>query len=190
MLGGPSVRIRETEFDNLFIVTLTTKQTSVLQLRYGNLGQTPPTVDKPSVGMLNYRSPVMQITFVRSGGFPGALRNVRGTINLKDDGSEVSSDAAYHRILAPDETEQLRTGADPSELSLAAGQIAARTAKAADLDHYHITVKTKDGKSHDVDLNTSGASNELQGVSPAVVKLLRWVQEESQRILAHRSTAQ
>src|SRR5262249_6441238 len=25
MLGGPSVRIRETEFDNLFIVTLTTK---------------------------------------------------------------------------------------------------------------------------------------------------------------------
>ena len=130
----------------------------------------------------------MQITFARSGGFPGALRNVKGTINLEHDAADISSGAAYHRVLSPDETEQLRAGADPSELFQAASQIAARTAGAADLDHYHITVKTKDGETHAVDLNTSGASNELQGVSPAVVKLLRWVQEESQRILAHRAT--
>ena len=187
MLGGPAVRIGETEFDNLFIVTVTSGQTSVLQLRYGDRNPAAAAPDMRSAGTLNNRSAVMQITFARSGGFPGAIRNVKGTINLENDVADVRSGAAYHRVLAADEAEQLRAGADPSELSHAARQIATRTAGAADLDHYHITVKTKDGKTHDVDLNTSGASNELEGVSPAVVKLLRWLQEESQRILAHRA---
>lgn len=128
----------------------------------------------------------MQITFVKSGGFPGALRNVTATIELKEDQAEVTSDGGYRRVLTPDEAGRLRTGADPAELSRAARQIAARTAKSADLDHYQITVKTKDGKTTRVSLNTSLASNEVQGVSPAVVSFLRWLQEESQAILAHR----
>ncbi len=129
----------------------------------------------------------MQITFTRSGGFLGAARrSVKGTINFADDGADVSSEASYHRTLAPGEAEQLRAGADPSELAKAAGQIAARTRGAGDLDYYQIAVKTKDGKTHDISLNTSGASNELQDVSPAVAKFLRWLQEEAQRIQSHR----
>jgi hypothetical protein len=141
--------------------------------------------------MLRQRSPVVQITFVRSGGFAFPARKpVKGMIDLHDDRGEVSSEAGYHRVLASDETEQLRDGADPAELSKAAGQIAARTRGAADLDHYQIAVTTKDGKVHDISLNTSGASNELQDVSPAVAKLLRWVQQEAQRIQEHRDSAQ
>jgi phosphohistidine phosphatase SixA len=184
-LGGPVVSIGETEFDNLFVLTISGGQTSLLRLRYGS-----SAASMPASGMLNQRSPVVQITFVRSGGFAfPARRSVQGTIDLQDDHAEVSSEAAYHRVLAPDEAQQLRAGADPGELSKAAGQIAARTRGAADLDHYQITVKTKDGKTQDVSLNTSGASNELQGVSPAVAKLLRWLQEEAQRIQEHRNTA-
>jgi hypothetical protein len=132
----------------------------------------------------------MQISFVRSGGFSGALRDVRATIHLDTDPFYVSSDPAYHRVLAPHEAEQLRAGADLSELSHAAKQIALRTSRAADLDHYRLTVKTADGKTCDIDLNTSGASNELQGVSPAVVKLLGWLREESKKIVAHRRAGQ
>jgi hypothetical protein len=137
--------------------------------------------------MLNNRSPVMQIDFVRSGGFGFPLRRaIKGTIKLKSDGAEVSSDATYHRTLSPDEAEQLRAGADPIELDKAATQIARnQRAGTADLDHYRITITTKDGKSHDVDLNTSLASNELRGVSPAVAKLLRWIQDEAQKIGTH-----
>jgi len=132
----------------------------------------------------------MQIIFSKSGGFSGALRNVKGTIELKSDVGQVSGDAAYHRDLASEEAADLRAGADPAVLSQAASRIAASAARgAADLDHYHITVKTEDGKTHDLDVNTSGASNELQGVSPAVAKLIRWVQEESQKILTHRLTS-
>jgi hypothetical protein len=132
----------------------------------------------------------MEISFVKSGGFPGALRTVRATVKLDVDPPYVSSDPAYHRVLTPHEVEQLRAGANPSELSHAASQIALRTRRAADLDHYHISIKTEDGRTYDTDLNTSGASNELQDVSPAVVQLLGWLREESQRILAHRLTQQ
>jgi hypothetical protein len=141
--------------------------------------------------MLNNGSPIMRIDFVRSGGFGFPLRGaIRGTINLNNgDAGYVSSDATYKRTLSADEVQQLRAGADPSELEKAATQIARnRSRGAADLDHYQITITTQDGKHHDVDLNTSLSSNELRGVSPAVVRLLRWIQEEVQRITAHGSS--
>ncbi len=141
--------------------------------------------------MLSQRRPVVQITFVRSGGFAfPARKSVKGTVDLHDDRAEVSSETAYHRVLAPDEAEQLRAGVDPTELSKAAAQIAARTRGSADLDHYQIAVTTNDGKTHDISLNTSCASNELQDVSPAVANLLRWVQREAQSIQEHRNRTQ
>jgi len=185
-LGGPEVRIGQTEFDHVFILTMTGAQPSLLHLHYGS-----SAASRPSSGMLSQRSPAVQITFVRSGGFAFPARKaVTGTIDLHNDQGEVSSEAAYHRVLAPDEAEQLRAGADPAELSKAAGQIAARTRGAADLDHYQIAVTTKDGKTHDISLNTSGASNELQDLPPAAAKFLRWVQQEAQRIQQHRDRAQ
>src|SRR5262249_26704814 len=140
MLGGPAVNIGETEFDNLFVLTVASGETSALRFRYGSRGPAAPVPEAPGTGMLINRSPVMKISFARSGGFPGALRNVKGTINLENEQAEVSSDAAYHRTLTPDEAEQLRAGADPSELSQAVNQIASRTRRAADLEHYHISV--------------------------------------------------
>jgi hypothetical protein len=147
-------------------------------------GPAPSATDMRHETMLKSRSPVMQIDFVKSGGFGFPLRKaIKATIKLKSDGAEVSSDAAYHRTLPLDEAEHLRVGADPLELDKAATQIARnQRAGAADLDHYHITITTKDGKSHDVTLNTSLASNELDGVSPAVVKFLRWIQDEAKKI--------
>ena len=70
----------------------------------------------------------MQITFARSGGFPGALRNVKGTVQIsKADQAEVTSEPTYRRTLTPAEASQLRSGAEPAELVHAARQIAART---------------------------------------------------------------
>jgi phosphohistidine phosphatase SixA len=186
MLGGPEVQIGESEFDNVFILTMAGAQPSLLHLHYGS-----SAASRPNSSMLSQRSPVVQITFVRSGGFAfPARKSVQGTIDLHDDHAEVSSDTAYHRVLSPDEAEQLRAGADPAELSKAAGQIAARTRGAADLDHYQIAVTTKDGKTHDISLNTSGASNELQDLPPAAAKFLRWVQQEAQKIQEHGDRAQ
>lgn len=186
LLGGPQVRIGDTEFDSLFILTIAGAQSSLIHLHFGS-----GAPSRPSSAMLGQRSPVVQITFVRSGGsaFP-ARRSVKATVDLHDDCAEVSSEAAYHRVLAADEAQQLRAGADPAELLKAAGQIAAQTRGAADMDQYQIAVRTEDGKTHDVTLSTSGASNELKGVSPAVAKLLRWVQNEAQRIQEHRTSAQ
>jgi hypothetical protein len=130
----------------------------------------------------------MQISFARSGGmafFPKS--SIRGTVTLKDEGAEVSADASYRRTLAPEETEQLRSGADPAELDKAVAQIASnQKGGGADMYQYEITVKTKDGKSHYVKLNTALSSNELQGVSPATAKVLRWIQDEAQKISAHK----
>jgi len=133
----------------------------------------------------------MQISFVRSGGFGYPLRKaIKGTIDLKNDAAEVSSGAAYHRSLAPQEAEQLRTSIDPVELDKASKQIASnRKGGAADLDDYHITITAKDGQSHDVHLSMSPDSHELQGVSPDVANLLRWIQHEAQKIKTHSANA-
>ena len=128
----------------------------------------------------------MRITFARGGGFAAPLRpKVSGTINLGDNGSEVSSNSTYHRALAPEEVEQIRAGADPSELTRAERQVAANTSGAGDLDHYVITVTTKDGQTHEISLNMSGAPNEMKNVSPATSKFLTWVRNEVRKIQAH-----
>lgn len=134
------------------------------------------------------RNPIMQITFQRGGGIGATLRpKVKGIIRLKDDASEVTSDSdsTYHRTLAPDEVDHIRAGADPTELTRAKQQVAANTAKSGDLDFYTISVTTKDGKTHTVDLNMSGTSAEMKNVSPAASKFLDWVRNEIRQIQAH-----
>ena len=133
----------------------------------------------------------MQISFVRSGGlFYSARKAVKGTVHLKDEGAEVSSDTTYHRSLAPTEADELRSGADPAELDKASKQIAnQRKGGAADMDDYQITITTQDGKSHQVHLNLSPDPKELQGISPATADFLRWIQREADKIKAHRVTA-
>jgi hypothetical protein len=135
------------------------------------------------------RNSIMQISFVKSGGFAGPMTRVQGTVNLKDNQPEVTGDAAYQRRLAPDETAMLRAGAEPALLSQAVAGIASAQARgkgAADLEHYTVNVKTADGKSHEVTFNTSGNSTEMVGVPPATAKLFSWIQEEAQQILKNK----
>ena len=58
-------------------------------------------------------------------------------------------------------------------LSQAAAQIASTQAKGkgmGDVEHYTISVTTSDGKTHDLTLNASGGSGEMEGVAPATAK--------------------
>jgi hypothetical protein len=85
----------------------------------------------------------MRIDFVRSGGFGFPLRKaVRGTITLNNGhGEYVSSDVTYKRAVSTDEVQQLRAGADPSELDKAATQIASNSILANNFtsDHYELS---------------------------------------------------
>jgi hypothetical protein len=129
----------------------------------------------------------MKIDFVKSGGFAGALRNVQGTIQLTDEGAEVTAPGGYHRELAPEESKDIRAAtANPAVLTQAAEAIQSRGRGAADMDQYQITVTTDDGKTHAVDLNTAGGP-ELQAASPGASNLIRWIRQESKNILSHRT---
>jgi broad specificity phosphatase PhoE len=177
-LGGPSFEIAETEFDNLFIVTIMQGQSSTTRLRYGNNAI--------------QRTSIMQISFVKSGGFAGPMTRVQGTINLKDGDPSVDGDASYHRTLAPSEAETIRAGADPAVLSKATSQLAAVQSAGkgmGDVEQYNISVKTSDGKTHNVSLNASGSTAEMQGVDPAAAKFFSFIQAEAQRILSAKMKA-
>jgi len=121
----------------------------------------------------------MQIKFIRSGGFAGAATNVEGVVKFDDDGAQVNSDAAkYDRKLPAQEAEQLRTAADSA--SRAKGS--ADPGPVRDGFQYEITVVTNDGKAHGLTL--AGDSTN----SPDTAKLGDWVQQETQKIWAHKTS--
>jgi broad specificity phosphatase PhoE len=187
MLGGPRFEIGETEFDNLFLLTLNQGQASVVRLRYG----TADTAVLPSVHSTERKS-IVEISFIKSGGFAGPMTRVQGTVNLKEGKQEVNGDASYHRTLAATETDDIRAGADPSVLPQAAQQIAAIQAKGkatGDVEHYIIRVTASDGKTTEVSLNTTGSSTEMAGVPPAAAKFVQWVRDESRKILTNKMSA-
>ena len=137
--------------------------------------------------ILNDGSTVMKIEFKRSGGF-SPITNASGTIEFTDSGAEVyAANGAYQRNLTSDEAAKLRSAADQttSAASAAPGQNDALR----DGFQYDVTVTTKDGKSHTLKLNTGGASPALNALSAGSAHLLQWVQNESQRILAHKTAA-
>jgi emfourin len=129
--------------------------------------------------ILNERSTVMKVEFKRTGGF-SPITNASGTIEFKDDGAHVSSPQGnYQRSLTPEESTNLRSAASPQNF---AGQdAAASNDQIRDGFNYQITITTNDGKQHT--FNTS----ELQKVPAAGSEFIKWVQQESQRILSHRS---
>jgi hypothetical protein len=121
----------------------------------------------------------MQIKFVRSGGFAGAATNVEGVVKFGDDGAQVNSDAAkYDRKLPAEEAEQLRTAADAASRVRAKGP--ADPGPMRDGYEYEITVTTNDGKAHGLTLAGEGAN------APESAKLGDWVQQEAQKIWAHK----
>jgi hypothetical protein len=130
---------------------------------------------------------VMQIKFVRSGGvaaMPGLT--VEGTIELGDQAPAVTSDAAkYRRDLAGPEADELRSAAAPGAMSTAKSALASRSAAPRDAYHYEISVATSDGKTQRIALNAAGGE-EVGHVAPGVGRLVRWIDQEAQRIKEHR----
>jgi len=179
-LGGPPVTIAETEFDNLFVLNIGSTAASLLRLRYGSNPASPESSAPENAAMLKERSRVMRVDFVKSGGYTGMIGRVAGTINFQNDHADVSSGNNYKRQLAPEEGSRARV--DPAELEQFANEMRTRTSRSADLDHYHVTMTTEDGKTHNIDFNSSGASNELQGLPTGAVSFVRWLREESTKI--------
>lgn len=178
-LGGASFPIGDEDFDNLVILTIDRGQTSTVRLRYGDTAKLHPENLRTSGG-----SQVMEISFVKSGGISPITR-VQGTIRLNDGAAEVTGDASYHRQLARDEINFIQAGADPTLLSQAATAIANKPRRGmGDVEHYLITIKTADGASHQISLNSSGGDTE--GIPPQAAKFLSWIRHESQSILTHK----
>ncbi len=182
-LGGPPVQIGDAEFGNLFVVSIAGGEVSVLRLRYGAEMPSRQVVPIPT-----RRSQVMKISFVRSGGLaamPGL--QVEGVVDLDDRGAKVTSEPAkYQRELSTEEVEQLRLAADPARLSKARTALASPARKLYDAHQYDITVATRDGKSQKLTFNAAGG-DEVDQAAPGLGRLVRWIDDEAQRIKEHRS---
>jgi phosphohistidine phosphatase SixA len=168
-LGGPAVIIAETDFDNLFILTVTGSHSSLLRLHYGD----SPTSMSAAGGE---KEQVTQIKFLKSGGFAGMATNVEGTATLRDHSGEVTSVDNYHRTLTTRELELLRHGADPKRLETAGTQNAV-----PDGFQYEITVTPENGKSQTVTFHGEPPSGQPNS-------LYNWVAQECRRIWDHRAS--
>jgi broad specificity phosphatase PhoE len=180
-LGGPPVQIGEAEFDNLFVVSIAGGDVNVVRLRYG------AGVTSTQAPVSTRRSRVMKISFVRSGGLaamPGL--SVEGVVDLDDRGAKVTSASSkYQRELPTAEVEQLRLAADPARMSQARAVLASPSRKLHDAYQYDITVATSDGKSQKLTFNAAGG-DEFDQAAPGLGRMVRWIDNEAQRIKEHR----
>jgi hypothetical protein len=123
----------------------------------------------------------MKVEFKRTGGF-SPITNASGTIEFKDNAAQVSSaDGNYQRSLTPEESSNLRAAASPQNFTQQ--DAAAASDRVRDGFNYQISITTSDGKQHTFN------SGELQKLPDAGAQLIKWVQQESQRILAHKASA-
>src|SRR5262249_46748569 len=162
-LGGPSsVVIAESEFDNLFVLTLGPPATSFLRLHYGlNSGG-------KQLSLRQDRGRVMQMEFSRSGGFAGMATSINGVVTFQQDAGEVSSSNGYHRVLTSAETDLLRkTLAQPDIRSSSANT------NLRDAYQYHIVLKLENKKSQSFILQ-EGAPGANEN------SLLSWIVQECQ----------
>jgi broad specificity phosphatase PhoE len=174
LLGGPTLQVGDTEFDNLFVITLDGGHATALRLRYGST-----SVENQFALVAPERTSIVEISFIKHGGFAGPMTRVQGTIHLKDSGGDVTGDSSYHRQLPSAEADLLRAGAAPQSLQ----QAGASDCGGCDMEQYDVTVKTADGKTHQVTLTPGAANPGARGASPATEKFLEWLQAEAQRIL-------
>jgi len=180
-LGGPAIDIAPGEFDALFVVSIAGSDVSVVRLRYG--AGAPPVAASTS----SKRSQVMKINFVRSGGFaamPGLT--VQGVIDLDESAGKVTSESRkYQRDLPAREVEQLRLAADPARMARAKAALAALSSKLSDAYQYDISVVTSDGKSQKLTFN-AGGGDDVDKAAPGLGGLVRWIDDEAQKIKEHR----
>jgi hypothetical protein len=111
----------------------------------------------------------MKIQFKRSGGF-SPITNVAGEVQFSDDNAEVTSPGGtYRRTLGPEERTELQNLAH-SQAEQTYSQ--SGPGKVRDAFQYDIAVTTADGNTHKL-------------ASPSA-SLLRWVKDESDKILQHK----
>jgi len=136
----------------------------------------------PLNAMRKARRSIVQIKFVRSGGFAGAATRVEGTVDLKSDHPAfISQGAGYQRSLSPPEVEELRCAADPS--AKCSSQAASfNPAPVPDGLQYDVTITTSDGKARKITIRPDSHSD-FAGIAP---ELAGWIQEEAKKIWEHR----
>lgn len=166
-LGGPSVVIPESEFDNLFILIAAPSGTSFLRLHYGLNSRSAESLEQE-------QSHVMQLRFSRSGGFAGVATNVDGVVTFHDSVAEVSSSTGYHRTLTPTEAESLRQSVNLKDLRSLGAQSELR-----DAYQYELVVDWDDKKSESFVFHNDGSEGKTNS-------LLAWIVQECQRIWEYR----
>ena len=172
-LGGPNVIIGDSQYDNLFLLTLAPRLDSFTQLHYGAISSTSPT-SLQMQPMANKGDSIMQITFTRSGGFAGMATNVEGTVKFDATGAHITSTrGSYHRDLALNEAKELIKAI---ESSLSSHPEPSAPNQTRDAYQYDVTVTTLDGKTHTL---TFG-----QGISQASSALIKWIKDEVSKIWA------
>jgi len=170
-LGGPSsVAIPETEFDNLFVLTLDTSGTSFLRLHYGlNSGVKQSLLPQD-------RGRVMQMEFSRSGGFAGMATSISGVVTFQENAGEVSSSNGYHRVLTAAEAGSLqKTLAQPGVRS------PSTNTNLRDAYQYNVVLKLENKKSQSFVLQEGAPEGNTN-------PLLSWIMHECQRIWDHRTS--
>jgi hypothetical protein len=129
------------------------------------------------------RNSIMEIRFVRSGGFAGRATRVEGVVLFDDNGGQVSSaSSGYRRELPPSEAEELRSLAS----SIEGGRDPKTSSQTMpDSYQYELTIVTKDGKSHKYVFGESTTSPSSQeSFIPSA--LTAWIRAESQEIWEYR----
>ena len=170
-LGGPSsLAIPETEFDNLFVLTLGPSGTSFVRLHYGlNSGVEQSLLQQD-------RGRVMRMEFSRSGGFAGMATSISGVVTFQENAGEVNSSNGYHRVLTASEVDSLqKTLAQPGVRS------PSTNTNLRDAYQYNVVLKLENKKSQSFVLQ-EGASE--ANTNP----LLSWIVQECQRIWDHRTS--
>jgi hypothetical protein len=149
--------------------------------------QSRPTVRSQSAAKANRKGNlVMQIQFVRAGGFAGPATRVAGTLTLEDAAAHVASEGSgYHRDLPASEADPLRTAARLAKLETTQGAPAS-SPFVPDAYEYRIAITAEDGKTYTFTVHGEGASPQANRLAPNAAQLAHWIQQETQSIWQYR----
>lgn len=125
--------------------------------------------------LANLKEPVMDMHFMRSGGFAGMATQVAGEVVFQNSGAVVTSEpSGYRRELTSSEAQKLRSWAD----SASAHPVKIQPTELRDAYQYDVTV-TCNGKT--IQLTTHGEQD-----NPELNELMNWIRHECESIWQYR----
>jgi hypothetical protein len=121
---------------------------------------------------------IMEINFMRSGGFAGMLTQIEGKVVFDDNSAQVTSNpSGYMRKLNQQETAALRSAAE----AVAKQQTSANDpGPMRDAYQYDIRVTTNDKKTYEI-------TEHGESANPSVHSLTDWVRKECDKIWEYRT---